>query len=151
MTSTFLSFQLDGRDLNYVTEFKYLGHLITNDECDDKDILREVRAMFTRTNILTRRFSLCSLPVKIVLFRTFCICFYGMELWRCFTVCATNRLRSSYIRCMKLFFKYPKYCSVTSMLLELGLPSFDILVHNSRVRFEKQLQTCQNSIIAQLL
>jgi len=52
---------------------------------------------------------------------------------------------------MKLFFKYPKYCSVTSMLLELGLPSFDILVHNSRVRFEKQLQTCQNSIIAQLL
>jgi len=25
------------------------------------------------------------------------------------------------------------------------------LVHNSRVRFEKQLQTCQNSIIAQLL
>jgi len=66
-------------------------------------------------------------------------------------VCATNRLRSSYIRCMKLFFKYPKYYSVTSMLLELGLPSFDTLVHNCRVRFEKQLQTCQNSIIAQLL
>jgi len=37
------------------------------------------------------------------------------------------------------------------MLLELGLPSFDTLVHNSRVRFEKQLQTCQNSIIVQLL
>ena len=65
MTSTFPSFQLDDRDLNYVTEFKYLGHLITNDECDDKDILREVRAMFTRTNILARRFSLCSLPVKL--------------------------------------------------------------------------------------
>ena len=47
---------MDDRDLNYVTEFKYLGHLITNDESDDKDILREVRAMFTRTNILARRF-----------------------------------------------------------------------------------------------
>ena len=31
VTSTFPSFQLDGRDLNYVTEFKYVGHLITND------------------------------------------------------------------------------------------------------------------------
>jgi len=41
VTSTFPSFQLDSRDLNYVTEFKYLGYLITNDECDDKDILRE--------------------------------------------------------------------------------------------------------------
>ena len=66
-------------------------------------------------------------------------------------MCAINRLRSSYIRCMKLFFKYPKYYCVTSMLLELGLLSFDTLVHNSRVRFDKQLQTCQNSIIAQLL
>ena len=31
---------------------QYLGHLITNDECDDKDILREVRAMFTRVSMV---------------------------------------------------------------------------------------------------
>ena len=80
MTSTFLSFQLDGRDLNYVTEFKYLGHLITNDECDDKDILREVRAMFTRTNILARRFKLCSLLVKIVCSEHFV---YVSMVWSC--------------------------------------------------------------------
>jgi len=62
---------------------------------------------------------------------------YVSMVWTCGVVllCATNRLRSSYIRCIKLFFKYPKYYSVTSMLLELGLPSFDTLVHNSRVRF----------------
>jgi len=34
------------------------------------------------------------------------------------------------------------------MLVELGLPSFDTLLYNSRVRFEKQ--NSQNSIIAQL-
>jgi len=38
----------------FVTSFKYLGHIITNDEHEDKDMSREVRAMFTHTNILAR-------------------------------------------------------------------------------------------------
>ena len=73
-----------------------------------------------------------------------------MELWQCYTRCAINRLRSSYIRCMKIFFNYSKYYCVTAMLLELGLPSFDTLLHNSRIRFVNQVQCTQNSIIAQL-
>ena len=36
--------------------------------------------MFTRTNILARRCSLCSVSVKIADLRSFCICF--ME-WNC--------------------------------------------------------------------
>ena len=82
--------------------------------------------------------------VKIALFRPFCICFYGMELWSCYTACAINRLRSCYIKCVKTFFKYSKYYSVTSMLLELGLPSFDTLIINSRVNLTRQLH-CSNN------
>jgi len=36
------------------------------------------------------------------------------------------------------------------MLLELGLPSFDTLLYNSRIRFGNRLQCSQNSIVAQL-
>ena len=129
---------------------KYLGHIINNDERDDKDVLRDVRAMFTRTNILVRRFSLCSVSVKIALFRLFCICFYGMELWSCYTACAINSLRSCCIKCTKTFFKYLKYYSVTSMLLELGLPSFDTLIINSRINLTRQLHCSNNSVIRQL-
>jgi len=71
---------LKGIELQYVSEFKYLGHIISNDKTDDKDVLREVRLLFTRANILNRRFSVCSVPVKITLFRSFCICCYGMAL-----------------------------------------------------------------------
>jgi len=73
-----------------------------------------------------------------------------MELWQCYNKCSVNRLRSNYIRCMKIFFNYSKYYSVTAMLLERGLPSFDTLLHNSRVRFRNQVQCSQNSIVAQL-
>jgi len=33
-------------------------------------VLREVRLLFTRANMLNRRFSMCSVPVKITLFRS---------------------------------------------------------------------------------
>ena len=75
---------------------------------------------------------------------------YNPRIMMCYTKCSVNRLRSSDIRCMKIFFNYPKYYSVTAMLLELGLPSFDTLLYNSRVRFGNQVQCSQNSIIAQL-
>ena len=51
---------------------------------------------------------------------------------------------------MKLFFKYSKYYSVTDMLNELRLPSFDTLIYNSRLNIARQVQNSHNSIIAQL-
>ena len=61
--------------------FKYLGHFITNDMYDDKDIQRELQNMFIRTKVLIRRFHKCSLSVKIVLFKTYCLCMYDVALW----------------------------------------------------------------------
>jgi len=146
----FPCFKMNNMNLKYVQQFKYLGHVISNEERDDDDILREVKAMFTHANILTRRFGACSVSVKIALFRSYCICFYGMELWKSYTMSAINRLRSCYVKCMKLFFNYPKYHSVTNMLFELELPSFDTLIWNSKARFKRQVKNCCNGIISQL-
>jgi len=62
---------------------------------------------------------------------------------------AINRLRSCYVKCMKLFFNYPKYHSVTNMLFELEL-RFDTLIWNSKARFKRQVKNCCNGIISQL-
>ena len=51
---------------------------------------------------------------------------------------------------MKLFFGYSKYHSVTSMLIELGLPSFDTLIFNSRVSLSYQCQVTQNGFIGHI-
>ena len=78
----FPNFVLDGNELSFVPNFKYLGHIIDNNLCDDLDITREIRNLFFRTNVLKRRFSLCSLEVKLKLFRSFCMCFYDIALWK---------------------------------------------------------------------
>jgi len=53
--SVFPSFSLSGCQLSFVTHFKYLGHIIEHTLHDDSDISRELRCMFTRTNVLIRR------------------------------------------------------------------------------------------------
>jgi len=43
-----------------------------------------------------------------------------------------KKLASAYVKCLKMFFNFHKFASVTGMLLELGLLSFRTLRHNVR-------------------
>jgi len=67
MSVSFPQFKLGGILLEFVKSFKYLGHIITATLADDLDIQREIRNMFTRTNILARRFAKCYTDVKIIM------------------------------------------------------------------------------------
>jgi hypothetical protein len=39
----FPCFSINGADLQFVSDFKYLGHMIINEFSDDDDIKREIR------------------------------------------------------------------------------------------------------------
>jgi len=59
-----------------------------------------------------------------------------------------NKLAAAYIKCIKIFFGYSKFSSVTAMLVELGLPSFNTDLHNAAASFNRRFrlfykQTCQ--------
>jgi len=61
---------VNGR-FSHDTEFKYFGHVITCSLSDDKDLHREMRNMYIRTNTLLGRFGKCSKKVKVRLFRSY--------------------------------------------------------------------------------
>ena len=102
IANKFPALTLAGTELLYVEQFKYLGHIIDNKLSDSSDIIREIKCMFTRTNILLRRFKHCSAKVKIILFRTYCMCmyrtvemvWYGIALWKNYTAQVMNRMES---------------------------------------------------------
>jgi len=60
------------------------------------------------------------------------MCFYGIALWSNYSVTTLLRLEYCYQKCIKMFFGYPKYHSITAMLLDLKQPCFDAVVHNFR-------------------
>ena len=66
VAETFPAFTLCDSPLLFVNKFKYLGHITDHSFSDDSDINREIRAWFTRTNILCRRFKRCSLAMKVI-------------------------------------------------------------------------------------
>jgi hypothetical protein len=81
IATSYPPFHIGNDCLKFVERFKYLGHRITNNNNDIDDKQREVCNMFIRTNTLLRKFNKCSVDVKIVLLRSFCICLYDAALW----------------------------------------------------------------------
>ena len=146
----FPQFMLDGVCLQFVEQFKYLGHILDNKLHDDQDINREIRNLFVRVNILLRRFKNCSKDVKIQLFRSYCICLYDISLWLYYSSVKISKLRSCYIKCIKVFFGYNRFDSVTQMLLNLQLPSFDTLITNCKLSFKQKWCSCNNNIVRYL-
>jgi len=92
VSHVFPNFVLNGADVQFVSEFKYLGFQLSVNQSKDADVMREIQAMFTRTNILIRRLSKCSVDVKTVLFRSYCLSFYSIALWKKCTVRMNKKL-----------------------------------------------------------
>jgi exonuclease III len=151
LSSQFPSFTICGIALKFVNEFKYLGHIVSNDQSDNLDIRREIRLLFARTNILKSRFKACSALVKKQLFQAYCLCFYDIALWDNYSRTSLLSFKSAYNKCIKCFFGFDRYFSVTCMLFELSLPSFDTLLLNSKTLLTRRLLNCSNSVICNLL
>ena len=141
-------FTMHSKQLSFVYEFKYLGHVIDKSLSDAKDIQRELRLLFVRTNVLKSRFIRCSTMVKLRLFQAYCLCFYDIALWTDYTAKHIADFVSAYNKCVKSFFGYSKYHSVTGMFLELRLPTFRTVLHNSAVKFSHRLQDCNSAIVS---
>ena len=67
---------LNGEVILQVDSVKYLGNHLTNDLHDDLDIRRQCRAINVRSNILFRKFHMCSVSVKLKLFNSYCASTY---------------------------------------------------------------------------
>jgi len=67
-----------------------------------------------------------------------------------YSVGKLQKLRSCYNRCIP-FFNYQRQDSMTRVLLDLGLYSFDTLLSNSCVIFRSQLHGCKNQLVHNLL
>lgn len=143
----FPKFRLGNVELEFVKSFRYLGHLVSNDGTDNCDIEREIRNIFIRTNTLIRKFHMCSKRVKILLFKSFCLCFYGIALWKSFNVTCINRFKAAYHRCIKIFFGFARRDSISSILIELNLPSFDTVMCNHRHSLNMQYLNSNNSFV----
>ena len=67
--------------LRWVTKYKYLGTILTDDLSDDSNMLRQRGTCYARCNSLIRNFSSRPLNVKVKLFKTFSCIMYCCQIW----------------------------------------------------------------------
>ena len=68
--------------LVFVKEFLYIGHVMTADCRDDKDIKKQFIRQNAVGNMLVRKFSFAPIEAKIQLFKSYCYPIYECALWR---------------------------------------------------------------------
>ena len=86
VANEFPCFTLGGVKLKFVERFRHLGHTLCNSLSNDVDIKREIQNLYMRTNMLISRFRRCSIRVKRILFKSYCLCFYDIALWKHYSV-----------------------------------------------------------------
>ncbi|CAK1595916.1 unnamed protein product [Parnassius mnemosyne] len=133
--------------LEVVNQFKYLGHLITNDFKDNADIERERRALSIRGNMIARRFARCSQEVKITLFRAYCTSLYTSSLWADYNKRSYNDLRILYNNAFRVILGLPRFCSASGMFAEARTACFHATMRKRCASLVRRVRASSNIIL----
>ena len=149
--TVFPDFILNGAALSVSIEVKYLGHFVTDDFRDDKDIYRQCRRLYAQGNTLIRKFHMCTADVKANLFRTYCTPLYTAHLWWNYRLYSIRRLNVAYNDIMRLLLRLPRYHSASQMFANINVPAFQAVVRNLIFKFICRLDKSENVIIQGLV
>ncbi|KAL0830419.1 hypothetical protein ABMA28_002596 [Loxostege sticticalis] len=141
---------LNGLSIKRVTQFKYLGHIITSDLKDDADIERERRVLAVRGNMLARRFSRCTEQVKITLFKAYCQSLYTGNLWVRHTKRSLETLRIQYNNVFRMLLGLPRCCSASGMFTEYQTDAFNAILRKKTASLIRRVRDSNNSILRTL-
>ncbi|XP_063367678.1 uncharacterized protein LOC134656090 [Cydia amplana] len=138
---------LYGTELKRTSQFKYLGHWVTEDLSDGVDIERERRSMAVRCNMLARRFARCTRQVKITLFKAYCQSFYTCSLWVRHSASTLNTLRVQYNNAFRMLMGLPRYCSASGMLTEARTDGFHAILRKRAASLMRRVCASPNSLL----
>ena len=106
-----------------------------------------MRQFYANVNMLLRRFSKCSTPVKCYLFKTYCSKLYCASLWYNYTMTAMKKLKIAYNNSIRRLFCLPKHNSASEMCVCLNIMSFGELLRKYIYNFRLRLSSSLNSVI----
>ena len=142
---------LNGVLVKQVDSVKYLGHFLTCELSDDIDIRRQCRVLNVCGNILSRKFHMCSVPVKLKLFNSYCAALYTPHLWWNYKKMSVTKLHITYHNILKRNIGLSKYESTSATCAYTNTQCCQSTIHNLVFKFVCGLNTSDNALIKALL
>ena len=119
-----------------------------NDILDDvKDIERQRKGIYSKGNVLIRRFSNCSIDIKTQLFNSYCSSMYCSPLWNNYTHNAFKGLRVAYNNTFRYLLSVKGRCSVSQLFLDHNVDSFNVLHRKLVFNLKERVFSSGNNII----
>ena len=139
--------------LQFVTQFPYLGHIITTDLTDGADIEHRRRKLCALGNMITRRFAFCNRDTKLALFRSFCYNVYGSHLWASYTQEQRRRIKVTHNDILRRLTNTPRtrFHSASAMFAGCHLRTLKEIIRFSMSSLISRLQRSANSIVMNVL
>ena len=144
----FPSVYMNGKVIEKVKKFKYLGHYITESLGDDEDIKKQTQLNYARANMLSRTFQRCSNDVKCLLFRTFLYSQYCCCLWSSFSRSTYSKFLVSYNNSFRILMNYPFYCSASQMFVENRTMTYREIMRLNCASFLNRVVYSNNKLIS---
>ena len=141
------TFTLAGHNLKFVDTYKYLGAVISNDCTDDRDLMRQLRGIYARGNMLVKRFGNCTDEVKIQLFKSYCSNFYAAQLWCNYQKKSHVKIRTAYNNVVRSLMSIKRGDSISQFYVNNNLDSFDMIIRKCVFSFRKRILESRNLII----
>ena len=144
------TFRLNGNSIDVVQKFKYLGHFVSANMSDKEDIERQRKKLYVQGNSLIRKFHMCTLDTKLVLFNTYCSAMYTAQLWTNYTNTSINKLYTAYHNILKSFIGVNKREYTSPICVNLNVRNCQAVIRNLVFKFMNRIQTSSNVIISSI-
>ena len=139
---------LDGVTLNYVDEFRYLGHIVTADCTDNKDIDKQTRRQNAVGNMLIRKFSFAPTEAKIQLFKSYCYPIYCNALWSKYFQYNVDKLTVSYNDTFRRLMQVPRSTTASRVFAENRADHIKVLFRKAAHSLLTRVKSSSNTILS---
>ena len=81
------------------------------------DIYRQCHLMYAQADMLMRKFRMCSVSVKVALFKAYSTPLYTAHVWRCYRQSSMQKLKVAYNDGMRMLLRMPRW-TIASQLFD---------------------------------
>ena len=135
----------------FVEEFCYLGHIMTADCRDDKNIKKQFRRQNAVGNTLVRKFSFVPSEAKIQLFNLYWYPIRGCALWRHSFQNSIGKLTVSYSDTFKRLINVPRYTSSSLAFAINAIDHINVVLRKFAYSLMSRVVASPNSIVTAIV
>ena len=126
---------------------KYLGFIFTSNNCENSDILKQMRMLYCRSNCLVRLFNKYSKPVLLELCRCFCTVFYCSYFFTQYKKTTFSKIRVAYNNVYRKILGVSRRASASGMFVSNDIPNFEVFLRKLIYSFTTRLLSSSNKLI----